>query len=216
MVVSSMITGALVRRIGYYTPFAIIGVCFMSVGAGLLNTLQIDTSAPKWIGYQILYGWGMGLSTQAPNLAAQTVLPKLDIPVGTALMFFSQLLSGAVFVSVAQNVLDSQLIRRLSSVPGLNPAFIQNMGATSLTDLPASIKPTVLAAYNESIRHVFRVGLIMGCLSMIGALLMEWRSTKRDIKMQAKKSEEYGSTKAEGQDENSGRNESIEKDNSEA
>lgn len=29
----------------------------MSVGAGLLTTLQLDTGTGKWIGYQILYGY---------------------------------------------------------------------------------------------------------------------------------------------------------------
>ncbi|KAI8307208.1 Efflux pump aflT [Colletotrichum sp. SAR11_59] len=190
MVVASLMTGGLIRRTGYYTPFLIIGVCSMSVGAGLLNTLQLDTPSAKWIGYQILYGFGTGCASQVPNIAAQTVLPKKDVPIGTSLMFFSQLLGGAIFISVGQNVLNNQLLERLSSVPGFNSALIESSGATSLTNLPASVKQTVLVGYNESLRVVFRLGLILTCLSILGALAMEWRSVKQNAKKEVPKAEE--------------------------
>jgi MFS family permease len=181
MVAASIITGVLMARIGYYTPFMICGVCLLSVGAGLLTTLGVETSQAKWIGYQFLYGWGLGCTFQAPNLAAQTVLPPIDVPIGTSLMFFSQLLGGAVFISVGQNIFNNQLFQRLSGLAEFNLTFIQNSGATSLTHLPDEIKPIVLAAYNESLRKVFQVGLILTCLTLFGALALEWRSTKKDV-----------------------------------
>jgi len=48
---ASMLTGVLVHHVGYYAPFMIIGVCVMSVGAGLLTTLQVDTPTANLIGY---------------------------------------------------------------------------------------------------------------------------------------------------------------------
>ncbi|KAM5527621.1 MFS aflatoxin efflux [Fusarium oxysporum f. sp. phaseoli] len=178
MVVASMITGILVSKIGYYTPFMIAGVCLMSVGAGLLTTLQVNTEQAKWVGYQFIYGWGLGSTFQAPNLAAQTVLPTRDVPIGTALLFFTQLLGGTIFISVGQNVLNNQLLERLRGVRGFDASFITSSGATTLTDLPDSIKPTVLFAYNEALRKVYDVGLILTCLTIFGALGMEWRSVK--------------------------------------
>lgn len=196
MFVASISTGALVHRIGYYTPFMIVGVCFMGVGAGLLSTLQIDTSEANWIGYQIIYGWGVGSTSQAPNLAAQTVLPDRDIPIpiGISLMFFSQLLGGTIFISVGQNVLNNQLLQRLSSLPGFSPKMIQDSGATSLTSLHALVKTTVLVAYNESLRQVLLVGLVPVCVSMLGALVMEWWSVKKNAQRQKEKSEEGKTT----------------------
>lgn len=149
----------------------------MSVGSGLLTTLQINTGKGKWIGYQVLHGFGMGLSFQAPNLAAQTVLPIEDVPVGSSLMFFSQLLGAAVFVSVGENVLDNQLVQRLSHIPGFNSRLITSGGATSLiSSLPANLRQTVLIAYNESLRKVFQIGLIISCLTILGTATLEWRS----------------------------------------
>ncbi|KAG6356610.1 hypothetical protein INS49_014483 [Diaporthe citri] len=178
MVVSSIATGVLISKIGYYTPFMLGGVVLLSIGAGLLTTLQLGTGQGKWVGYQVIYGFGMGATFQAPNLAAQTVLPTADVPIGTSLMFFSQLLGGSIFISVGQNVLNNELVKNLSGVPGFNPASILNAGATTLTHLAEPLRTTVLLAYNESLRTVFRVGLIMTCLTIFGAASLEWRSVK--------------------------------------
>lgn len=179
MVVSSVVAGVLTSRIGYYTPFLIIGVSLMAVGAGLISTLRVETPGSRWIGYQVLFGVGLGQSFQAPNLAAQTVLPAEDVPIGTSLMLFSQLLGGTVFISVGQNVLGNQLLMRLQGVPGFDATFLQSEGATTITQLPGNIRPVVISAYNEALRQVFLVGLILACLTILGALAMEWRSVKR-------------------------------------
>jgi hypothetical protein len=173
-------TGALVSRIGYYTPVLLVGNVLMAVGAGLLTTLQVDTPQSKWIGYEFLFGFGLGATFQTPNVAAQTVLRTRDVPVGTALIMFGQLLGGAIFISVGQNVLNNQLLARLGHLEGFDPGHLKNNGATTLTDLPDHVKAEVLDAYNEALRRVFQVALILACLSMVGAVFMEWRSVKKD------------------------------------
>lgn len=186
MVAASIFGGIATQKIGYYTPFAILGAFLMSVGSGLLTTLQVDTTEGKWIGYQILYGFGMGLAFQAPNLAAQTVLPKQDVAIGSALMFFGQLIGATVFISIGENVLDNQLLKRLSGLPGFDPSLVTSGGATSLlSSLPASMRGTVLTAYNEALRVVFQVGLIVSCLTILGSVALEWKSVKKEAAAQA-------------------------------
>lgn len=76
-------------------------------------------------------------------------------------------------------------------MPGFSAQMIENSGATALTtNLPASIKGTVLVAYNESLRKLFQVGLILACIHILGALAMEWRSMKKSTTMVEKKEEE--------------------------
>ena len=182
IVAASIATGQLVSRIGYYTPFMIFGVCLTAIGAGLLTTLEVNTSKGKWVGFQILYGFGLGSCSQAPNMAAQTVLPREDVSIGASLMFFGQLLFGAIFNSVGQNVLDNQLANRLASIPGITRQVIQNTGATSLLSLvPAGYHSAALTSYNDSLRVCFQVALIMACLSILGALTMEWRTVRKNL-----------------------------------
>lgn len=204
LVVASIITGQLISRIGYYTPFLILGVCLTSIGAGLITTLDVNTPEAKWIGYQILYGYGLGSSTQINNIAVQTVLPRKDVAIGASLMFFGQQLFGAIFTSVGENVLSNQLARRLSRIPDveITPRVIQSTGATDVLSLiPERYRDGGLQAYNDSLRVCFQVGLIMACLASIGAVCMEWRSVKQNkpgVERNSEKgSEEDASTKME-------------------
>ncbi|KAK4113293.1 MFS general substrate transporter [Canariomyces notabilis] len=179
-VVGSVFGGFLNAKVGYYTPLAIVGTCIMIVGAGMLTTLQVDSSSGKWIGYQVLYGFGLGTSFQIPNLAVQTALPKKDVPMGLALMLFGSLIGSAVFVSVGENVLSNQLGQRLSRFPGFDIKLLTSGGVTALLDsLPADSRASALAEYNEALRVVFRVGLIVSCLAILGTATLEWLSVKK-------------------------------------
>lgn len=182
MVVGSIGGGITNSKIGFYNPLAIIGSCIMSVGAGLLTTFQVDTSEGKWIGYQIVYGIGLGLCFQVPNLAAQTVLPKSDVPSGLALMLFGQMIGAAVFVSVGENILANQLVKRLSGLPGFNSNLVTSGGVTELLDtMPAGLHNTVLHSYNDALRKVFQVGMVLSCLTVLGAVTLEWKSVKTGL-----------------------------------
>lgn len=179
-VVASILGGFLNQKIGYYTPLGITGSCMIAIGAGLITTFQVSTAEGKWIGYQVLYGFGMGLCFQTPNLATQTCLPKRDVLIGLALMFFGQLLGAAVFISVGENVLSNQLLKRLSGIPGFDRSLVTSGGITAFLDaVPTDQRGTVLIAYNEALRRVFLIGLILSCLSVIGTAAMEWKSVKK-------------------------------------
>ncbi|KAK6220059.1 major facilitator superfamily transporter [Colletotrichum tabaci] len=186
MTVFAIVSGGVITRLGYYTPVMLLGTCILAVGAGLLTTLQVHTGAAKWAGYQVIYGIGMGMSFQAPNLAAQTVLKIKDVPVGTSIMFFSQTLGGAIFISVGQNVLNNELVKRIRGIPGLDGIDLKGSGATTLTKLPAEVRDPVLETYNDALQVVFVVGLVLACSVLIGAGGMEWKSVKKEQEAKAK------------------------------
>lgn len=59
----AIMSGVAVQIVGYYTPFIIVGNGILAVGTGLLSTLGVNTSPAKWIGYQIIAGFGTGLGS---------------------------------------------------------------------------------------------------------------------------------------------------------
>jgi MFS family permease len=67
MVFANVGTGIAVRKIGRYWQFMISGPIIGAVGAGLLYTINADTSNAKLIGYQIITGFGIGNTFQAPS-----------------------------------------------------------------------------------------------------------------------------------------------------
>ena len=180
LVLGAISAGQLTGRIGYYTPFMILSGIIMPIGAGLITTFTVDTPEPIWIGYQVLVGYGIGTGMQQGALAAQTVLGKKDVPIGVSLMFFCQMLGGAIFVSVGQNVFNQELVSALVKlVPGLSPLEIVNTGATDLKDhVPKEVLQQVLVASNSALRQTFVVATAMGALSILGTVLVKWRSVK--------------------------------------
>jgi hypothetical protein len=180
LVIASVLTGGAVTAIGYYTPFMIAGAVLMAVGGGLLSALRTDTGHAKWIGYQVVLGFGVGMGMMQPLMAVQAVLDIVDIPIGTSIIVFTQTLGGALFVSVGQNVLTNRLVSGLLEVvPSMDPNIVLQTGATSLK---SAIDPKylsgVLFAYNRALDQTFYVVTATGCLTLIGALGMEWRSVK--------------------------------------
>jgi hypothetical protein len=197
MVVATVANGFFVQKIGYYTPTAIAGACLMTVGAGLLTTLQVDTGAGKWIGYQILTGFGLGMCFQAPNLAVQTTLAAKDVSIGVSLMMFGQLMGATIFVPVGTNVLNNQLISRLSGLPGFDPKSITVGGANAVFgDISPEYKAEALHDYNEAIRTVLYIGVGITAAVVLGIAGMEMKSVKKA----AHKGPERGAAK-DGEDE---------------
>ncbi|KAI1174049.1 MFS general substrate transporter [Nemania sp. FL0916] len=177
------VAGGLVTTYGYYTPFMYGPAILGSIGAGLMTTFTVDISTSKWIGYQIIYGTGMGFGMQQTLNAAQAVLPIADVSTGTAVIIFAQMFGGSLFVSVAQNVFANKLVDGLRGVPnlGIDPQSVVNAGATNIVQLIAD--PEVLSevrlVYNDAIVWAFRVALILTSVSIFGAVFMEWKSVKR-------------------------------------
>jgi MFS family permease len=180
LVVGTILSGQATSRLGYYTPFAYASVVIMTIGAGLISTWTISTGHSMWIGYEILFGFGLGIGMQQGNMAAQTVLDRKDVPMGISLVMLTQMLGGAIFISVGQNILDKNLVSGIAKlVPGIDPKLIVNTGATALRNLvPAEKLPEILIAYNDALRQVFLVAVGTGAAAAIGALALEWKSVK--------------------------------------
>jgi hypothetical protein len=194
LVVGSMSAGFATRKIGYFTQWIYLSSIIMPIGAGMLSTFKTTTPHSEWIGYQILFGFGLGLGMQQPSLVCQSTLAKRDVPTGASLIFFSQALGGAVFTSVGSNVFNNKLAQALQGVAGLDAAAVVQSGATQLRNLvgPQQL-PAVLRAYNGAIVDCFYVGVAMSCTAVLGAVWMPWVS----IKLAAGKKEGKGGSGAE-------------------
>ncbi|KAI9040793.1 MDR family MFS transporter [Aspergillus affinis] len=186
VVVFAIASGLSVTVVGYYTPFMIAGSMVMAIGAGLLLLFGVDIPLSMWLGFQIVFGAGAGIGLELPNIAVQTVLPEEDVSIGTSLVVFARSLGGAIFVSVGQNIFSNHIVSgMLARVPELDPSIVLESGATDLqqtvrqaTSGQANVVARVLEIYNEAIVQTFVVALVLACVSIIGALGVEWRTVK--------------------------------------
>ncbi|KAH8811527.1 putative efflux pump antibiotic resistance protein [Xylogone sp. PMI_703] len=180
--IAIMVAGSVTTFIGYYTPVMVIGSVLVAVGAGLITTFKVDTSTAKWAIYQILFGAGAGLAFQQPYTAVQTVLPEDKVATALVVLNFTQELGGIVALAISQNIFQHRLYANsAASVPGFDPTLILKNGITDLRySVPSQFQTGFILAYNKTISEVFYTAVAFGCLTMIGAIGIEWKSVKTE------------------------------------
>ncbi|OTA96260.1 hypothetical protein M434DRAFT_393107 [Hypoxylon sp. CO27-5] len=188
-VVGSLSSGVIISKIGYYTPFFFLSSILMPIGAGLLTTFTPSTGPAKWIGYQVIFGLGLGSGAQQPLNVAQTVLERPDIATGSSLILFTRFIGSAIFLPVAQNLFLNSLVSRLTNLPGISPSAVTGSGATELRQLASGDDLTTLISdYNAAVINVFYMMIATSAVTVLGSIFVEWRSLKARAKEQAGKS----------------------------
>lgn len=169
--------GFSVARVGYYVPFALAGAAFTSVGTGLLSTLTPTSTTGSRVGYQILQGF-QGLGFQIPILAVQHGVQSHEIAVATSLVVFSQNLSGAVSLSLAEVIFSSRLRHFLSlHVPGVDVESLTQAGAAAADiqdSVPSALLPAVRLAYSDTFDNVMYLATGFACVTFLSATAMRW------------------------------------------
>ncbi|PQE33929.1 major facilitator superfamily transporter protein [Rutstroemia sp. NJR-2017a WRK4] len=184
-VLSSILTGGLITAIGYYTPVMIVCMAMFAIGSGLLTTLDLTTPLSQWFGYQVIAGLGIGVGFQGGIVTVQTVLPLVDVPVGTACVSFFQSLGGALFVSVCQTLFQNGLLSGISeNAPQLDPEIFLHSGATEIRQILASLGQEdalngILKAYVLALSHCYWVTTACAIASFVIVCGLEWKSVKK-------------------------------------
>jgi hypothetical protein len=215
LVTASFCAGGGIRATGYYTPFMIATSCLVSIASGLLTTWKADTGHAKWIGYQVLFGFGLGIGFQQATTTARAVLGNKDAGIGISCVFFLQTLGGSIFLSVGQSIFTSSLVSGLKSVDGnFSAVAVVNTGATELrTIVPPEVLPDVLRVYSHAITNVFYICLAMALLSLVGSGTLEWK--KIPVPPKKKKGEADDPEKGEGKAPEKGETKKEEKEEKE-
>ncbi|RDW63518.1 hypothetical protein BP6252_11063 [Coleophoma cylindrospora] len=191
-VFASISSGILVSKLGYYNPFLILSSVTMAVGAGFLSTLTPTTGHAQLVGYQVLFGIGVGCGMQQPLNVVHTILDRSDIATGVAMMMLMRFLGSAIFLPVAENVFLRRLISKLGNLPNISPQTVTGGGATQLRNLASGDDlSTLLSDYNAAIVDVFYIAVAAATLTIFGNLLVEWRSLKVRAAEQANTSIEF-------------------------
>lgn len=182
MTLCSFFSAFLVSKIGYYTPFMYFAPVLSAIGAGLLSTLKVESGPAQWIGYQVIFGIGIGLGLSQPLVAVQAVLTPEIVPHAIAIVIFMDSIGGSIAISMAENVFRSYLIKGLAQeAPTVDAHEIIETGITMLRD---TVSPDelggVLRAYNSAVTRAMYVGVVLSALATIGAVPIRWISVKEN------------------------------------
>ncbi|KAK5076895.1 hypothetical protein LTR64_005625 [Lithohypha guttulata] len=177
----SLAAGVFVSKNGLFAPPAIAGCFIATIGAGLLATLQPNTTTATWAGFEALVSAGLGMAIQQGFSAVQATLPIHEVPIGTAAVVACQSAGGAIFVSVGNTLLQNHLFdaNTANTIPGVNIRAVIELGATRFREfVPAESLPALLNLYNDALQAVFIAAVPLCGLALFCTLFMEWKSVR--------------------------------------
>jgi len=172
IVIGSAGSGLVVSLTGNYWNFLVFGPWLLCVGAGLLYTLHETSSNSKYIGYQIVFGLGVGMVMQNPIVAIQSNVEPKDLPQTTALVTFAQLFGGVLGIGVCGTVFANELSSGLMKYAPDAPFGLVRDSVEAIYTLPVEQRAGVIHAYVLAIDKVFIVTVACGALGSLGALLI--------------------------------------------
>ncbi|KAL4867125.1 hypothetical protein BDV12DRAFT_210034 [Aspergillus spectabilis] len=177
----AVVSGAVLAIIGYYMPLLTLGGLLMTIGSGLLYTLDLTSGANEWIGYQAMVGVGIGLAVQVPMMASQAVVEVQDLSVVSAMILFYQCMGGAIFLQAGQAIFSNTLVKEVHKVlPGLSSGLITATGATELrTAFSDQELGVVLEGYVAGLQDCCTLSIALAGLATILSFFSGWRSVKK-------------------------------------
>jgi EmrB/QacA subfamily drug resistance transporter len=156
MLLSSIIGGRIVTRLGHYRPFLLAGIGLETMSLITLAALAW-IAAPPWAFLLMLGALGMGMGMGIPNLtnAIQNAVDHAELGAATGAMVFVRSLGGAVGVAASGAIMAS----------GLATAHLQNFDAKGMKAL-IGVSPAqhmaIASAYRSSLTGSFAVsGVVM-------------------------------------------------------
>ncbi|KAF7927493.1 uncharacterized protein EAE98_005875 [Botrytis deweyae] len=166
---------------GYYTPFVYAGSIIMPISTGLLMAVQPQyNSRAKWVRFQILIGAGVGLGEEQGLYMVQTTLPEIDVATGIGIILFAQIFGVALFVPVAQEIFLENISKALRTLaPNLDPHSVLDGAMTAFPgDYSTETSAELQSVYGVATKEALRVGLLLATISIVGALMYDWKSLK--------------------------------------
>ncbi|HEX5254646.1 MAG TPA: MDR family MFS transporter [Mycobacterium sp.] len=173
MLTTSMGSGVIVGRTGRYKVFPVAGTAVMAVAFFLMSRMDPSTSAFVQSVFLVILGAGIGMCMQTLVLIVQNTSSFDDLGVATSgVTFFRTIGSSfgaAIFGSLFTNFLHSRI----------GPAMVASRAPAAaaaspeaLHRLPPQAAAPIVAAYAESLTHVFLWAVPVALVGFVVALFL--------------------------------------------
>ncbi|KAH7127736.1 major facilitator superfamily domain-containing protein [Dactylonectria estremocensis] len=142
---------------------------FLAIGGGLLYTVDIDTSDAALIGYQIIYGLGIGFTQNVAFLSVQADNPESEVPAAIAIVSFTQLFGGMCGPVIGNAILQGGLKRYLPA-NGVDEETIKLVQGSvfAVWELSGELRTQVIKGYLRALNDIYIgavpiSGIIIAC-----------------------------------------------------
>ena len=188
VIVTSVLTGRAMSRIGRYKWFPVAGTAILTVGLLLLTRLQVQTSLWLAFGYLTVLGIGLGLCMQSLVLAVQNAITARNMGAGTAAATFFRSLGGAFGVAILGAVLTARLTDGLAArlpaviaqLPPEQAAAVAASGGAGISvnepavivGLPAPLRDAIRGAFVDALHNVFLATAAVAVVAVLVTLAL--------------------------------------------
>ena len=168
LLVTSILSGNLISRLGRYRVFPIIGTALMAVGLFLLAHLTVTTSTVTAGLFMLVMGLGLGMVMQVLVLAVQNAVDYKYLGVATSGSTLFRQIGGSIGVSafgaIFSHDLATQLAKRIP--PGVHIPAEANPEVVG--HLPAAVRGPYITAFATALHPVF---LVAAGIAVVGFAL---------------------------------------------
>lgn len=175
ILLTSILSGQLISRMGRYKVFPIIGTALAAVGILMMSRLGVD--APYWYAALAMFilGAGLGNVMQVLVLAVQNTIEPKQMGAATSGSTFFRSIGGSFGTAFFGAVWTSRLAAEISNTfPGAQGSAVS--GATSsITDihsLPEAIQGPLLEAFARAMDTTFLVAVPFMVVAFVFALFL--------------------------------------------
>jgi EmrB/QacA subfamily drug resistance transporter len=188
LLVTAILSGRAISRIGRYRPFPIAGTAVLVVGMYLLSLLGVHT--PPWVAsaYMVVVGVGLGLVMQVLVLAVQNDARPEEIGVATASATFFRSMGGAFGVALFGTIFATRLSNQLSGLPHGVTAHLGSgvrLNPQQIDRLPRPVHEVVLHAFAHSLSGVFLFGMALSLVPFALSLFLREKPLRTTIAREA-------------------------------
>ncbi|TQJ19994.1 EmrB/QacA subfamily drug resistance transporter [Micromonospora sp. A202] len=188
IIITSILTGRAMTRIGRYKWFPVAGSVTLLVGMFLFTQLEVATSLWVAFGFMVVIGVGLGLCMQSLILAVQNAVSVRDLGAGTSSATFFRSLGGSFGVAILGTVLSSRLASGLSDqlpgaiaqLPPQEQAAVAASGGTNISindpatilALPGPVRAAIQGAFVDALDMVFLTAGLIAIVAVVVTLTL--------------------------------------------
>jgi EmrB/QacA subfamily drug resistance transporter len=183
LLVSSIVSGRIISRTGYWKRWLVAGLSAAVVGLALLGTIDAETPLVVVGGFMAITGAGLGASMQNLVLSVQNSTSQADLGAASSAVAFFRSLGGSIGVSVLGALLSHQvadqvrtggaaLVRDGVAPPAGQAGGHQTSSIPDLSALPTPWRNLYEQAFGSATGHIFLVAVPFAILALVSVLFI--------------------------------------------
>ncbi|OIP87532.1 MAG: MFS transporter [Rhodobacterales bacterium CG2_30_65_12] len=174
----SIIAGRYMGKTGRYRKLPIFGLAVMTVGMGLMSTLEATTSVAVFSGFIALFGFGMGFTMPVITTAVQNAAPRAQLGTATAGGLMFRQIGGSLAVALfgvmfANGMIDETGALTVAAAKAMGSGGGLEISPAALAALPEAVRAEIGAVVVTAMHPIFLIAAVLSVLGFVVAIFLE-------------------------------------------